>query len=191
MIIRPSSFPPRGATSMASTAGNCAAIDMHVLADPPLTRKTECARTTELGSGWVGSARLFVRKSVPDATTRRGRWRVMPAESWVSRRRRAMAGMKEASMSLLSWTASSTGRRSPSRTTCTVRDVAICTRAGVSVEHGAVSVAFLFNSPPSSPSLNFSKAVQVFEQDTLPPAQNCHGRAASRFPWRLQRSRTR
>lgn len=91
IILRPSSFPPRGAMSTASTAGNWAMMDRQVLAEPPLSRETECARMTEFASGCVGKPRLFVTKRVPDATTRRGRWVVAPPESWVSRRRRAIS----------------------------------------------------------------------------------------------------
>ena len=93
MIILPSSFPPRGATSIASVSGNCARIDKQVLADPPRVRATECARTAEAGSGWLARDSVWVRNSVPHATTRTVRWFVeFGGISGVSRRSRAMPG---------------------------------------------------------------------------------------------------
>ena len=84
MIICPSSFPPRGATSIAFTLGNCATMAKHVLADPPRARWTEWARTTDEGSGWDDKVSVCVRKSVPDATMRRGRWKGKLRRSWLS-----------------------------------------------------------------------------------------------------------
>src|SRR5215217_1128293 len=43
-------------------------------ADPPLVFSTDCARTAPPGSGWLGTERVWVWKSVPAATTRNGRW---------------------------------------------------------------------------------------------------------------------
>jgi hypothetical protein len=93
MMTLPSSFPPNGATSKASTPGNCARMERQVLAEPPRVRVAECARTTAAGSGWVDRESVCVRKSVPHATTRTERWPACTDMfSWVSRRNRPIAG---------------------------------------------------------------------------------------------------
>jgi hypothetical protein len=84
----PSSFPPKDATRIASTAENWAKSDSRVLAEPPRVFSTEWARVTLDGVGWKGSESVWVRKRVPDATIRNGRLTgEIDSISWPWRRR--------------------------------------------------------------------------------------------------------
>lgn len=105
MIIFPSSLLLKDATSLASTPGNWARMDRHADAAPPLDFSTDLARLTDDGAGWVGSSRVWVRNSVPDATilsvgcvaSEGGCWAA--PESCVSRRRRDIMRRRGRSLS--------------------------------------------------------------------------------------------